>query len=150
SRKQTDGIFCFPRDPLSQSAGRPADDAVAEAWRRHVPCVLVGACAHSAKLHAVVPDYVDAGYRVTEHLHLSGCTSFAILHAPSGGRKPHLVLSGCQPAAARFGRPLSTFALDMPEGNLPAMLLDNLRPAAKNARPAPRLPMGLACVGTIA
>ena len=39
-----------------------------EAHRRQVPIVMLGACAVAPKLNAIVPDFVDAGYRLSEHL----------------------------------------------------------------------------------
>jgi DNA-binding LacI/PurR family transcriptional regulator len=99
------GLFVYPVDPLAGPSGQLSDAFVAEMFRRHIAGVVIAACPRNAKLNAVIPDYVDAGYRLAEHLCRSGFEALAVVLSHEGGREVELVLAGIQTAAARYGRP---------------------------------------------
>ncbi len=101
TRRTTDGIFCIPGSPLGGGSGHISDALMMEAFRRHVPVVVLGACAAGSKMNAVVPDFVDAGYRLAEHLFRLGCqTVIGTYGHPS--REVEAVMSGCGTASARY------------------------------------------------
>lgn len=102
SRKDTQALVFVSGDALSRDAASPAADLVLEAHRRHVPMVSLGSSPADIKLHGVVPDYGDAGYRAAEHLYRLGCESVLVFHA-AANREVECVLNGCRTAASRFG-----------------------------------------------
>lgn len=110
TRSQTHGLFCIPNAPLSSSEGYFGESLVIEAYRRHVPVVALGACAVSPKLNAVLPDYVDAGFRLAEHLLRLGCTSLVAV-CRRRGRESEAVICGCRTAVRRMGARLETCEL---------------------------------------
>lgn len=101
ARRGTEGIFCIPGSPLGGGNGHISDGLMMEAYRRHVPIVVLGACAAGSKMNAVVPDFVDAGYRLAEHLFRLGCQTVVMTFGhPS--REVEAVVSGAGTAAARY------------------------------------------------
>lgn len=118
-RRAVNALFSIPIAPLGRARSRPSRDLVMEAYRRHVPIVLIGACPTDPKLNAVVPDYVDAGYRVTEHLCRLGCESIVAIHYESG-READFVLSGCRTAATRQGGEVIESKISPSGGPLPS------------------------------
>ncbi len=111
TRHSTDGLLCYPSEPLSGAVGRPSDELVAETLRRHVAVVVMGACSGEAKLNAIAPDYTDAGFRLCEHLYRVGCRTVVILRSELAGREAALVVGGCQAAAVRWGRRVAEVTL---------------------------------------
>ncbi len=102
SRSTTHGLFHICDAPLDGEAGGLSDRLGMEAHRRQVPIVVLGACAEGPKLNAIVPDFVDAGYRSSEHLFRLGCE--AVVAVCGGeGREVYAVLNGCRTAATRDG-----------------------------------------------
>ncbi|MFQ5429768.1 MAG: GntR family transcriptional regulator [Phycisphaerae bacterium] len=101
SRRATDALFFIPRGPLDRPGDAVGEDLILEACRRRVPLLVLGAATDMPKLNAVVPDYVDAGYRLAEHVCRMGCR--AIIAAFAGrGREVDAVLTGCRTAAERY------------------------------------------------
>jgi DNA-binding transcriptional regulator YhcF (GntR family) len=98
------GVFCYPADPLGASLGEPSEELIAEALRRQSPLVLIGTDAAAAKLCAVLTDYGDAGFRLTEHLLRAGCTRIEWLFAAAGGRCQAQALAGARTAMSRAGQ----------------------------------------------
>ncbi len=141
TRRVTDGLLCCPMHPLSGGSGHFGEDLVAEVLRRQVPAVVVGACAPSAKLNAVVPDYTDAGFRLTDHLYRLGCGAVVVVYRGGECREAAMVLSGCRTAATRFGGEMSELALpqDGRDGRTGPLDLIASDPASR-AVPGPVLP----------
>ncbi|MCA9257373.1 MAG: GntR family transcriptional regulator, partial [Phycisphaerales bacterium] len=63
ARSDTQGLFITAPRALSET-NEMDDELVLHACRRQTPIVSVGACATSAKLNAVAPDFVDGGFRL--------------------------------------------------------------------------------------
>ncbi|GJQ26292.1 MAG: hypothetical protein HBSAPP02_13240 [Phycisphaerae bacterium] len=102
--RTVDGVFCIPADPLGMMQGEPTMDLLAEVLRRQLAFVQVGAPSSAGKVCTVVPDYVDAGFRLAEYLYLRGCTRVAMLASALGSSALNQVLTGAQTCAARSGR----------------------------------------------
>lgn len=102
--RTVDGVFCIPADPLGTSQGEPSMDVLGEVLRRQLAFVLIGASPGAGKVCSVVPDYVDAGFRLAEYLYLRGCSRIAILASAVGSAALNQVLVGAQACAARTGR----------------------------------------------
>lgn len=100
-RRATDGILCIPGSPLSGQSGHASEALLLEAHRRRVQIVVLGACAAESKLNAVVPDFVDAGFRLSEHLYRLGCDTVVAVHGYNG-REVEAVVNGARTAAARY------------------------------------------------
>lgn len=103
---QADGVIHVSTDPFSGRGGVLSDSQIVDIIRRQIPLVLVGASADKAKVNAVVPDHVDAGYRVCEHLLQSGYDSIAMVTSDATSPAIELVLNGARTAAARHQRPV--------------------------------------------
>jgi DNA-binding transcriptional regulator YhcF (GntR family) len=101
NRSTTRGVMFQPHEPLSGGAGRPEDALLAELSRRRVPSVTLGAAAFGAKTHSVCPDYTDAGFRLAEHLILSGCTRIVMVCSAHAAREIELIWNGAWVAAGR-------------------------------------------------
>jgi DNA-binding transcriptional regulator YhcF (GntR family) len=146
TRRTTDGLLCCPPHPLSEKTGRFSEDLVLEAMRRHVPLVALGACAGGAKLNAVVPDYTDAGFQISDYLYRISCDVVIAIHSTTMNRETAMAVNGCRTAAARQGLKLSEFAL--PPRNAPTTWLDAVPRdmcASEDRHPDGRL--GVVCVG---
>jgi len=102
TRSSIHGLFSVCAAPLDGMAGALSDSLMMEAHRRQVPIVSLGACAEGPKLNAIVPDFVDAGYRLSEHLFRLGCEALVAV-CGGGGREVEAVLNGCRTAATRYG-----------------------------------------------
>jgi hypothetical protein len=141
ARRETSGVLCVPHDPLSAERGRLSDDLIAECWRRHVPVVVLGAGARSAKLHGVLPDYVDAGFRLSEHLIQLGCGRAVALFGSGAGQEAEQVYVGCQTSGARHRRSIGRVRVttSAAEGNWANEV--TRRTADGDA------PVGLICIG---
>jgi hypothetical protein len=100
-RRRIDGLIAIPDDVLSGGTGRLNAATTAEIIRRHLPAVLIGVLSQSAKLDAVAPDFTDAGFRLAEHLVLSGCTRVVTLSSAGAGREAELVHGGAAAACER-------------------------------------------------
>lgn len=109
-RRATDGIVCIPGSPLSGHCGHASEALLMEAHRRRVQIVVLGACAAESKLNAVVPDFVDAGFRLSEHLYRLGCDTVVAVHGYMG-REVEAVISGCRTAAGRYAGAVRTCPL---------------------------------------
>jgi len=101
SRSSTDGLFCFPYEPLSVGSGHLDDATVVEAMRRQTPIVVIGAASTRTRLNQVLPDYADAGFRLGEYLFRTGCKRLMLLTALPNSGETALVRSGCRTAATR-------------------------------------------------
>lgn len=104
-RRAAGGMVCFPIDPLSNGCGRFSDDCLLETMRRQVPVVSIGGCSAEVRTSAVMPDFIDAGFRLGEHLLLAGCDTLIVLKSIADGRETNWVANGCHLAAIRHGRP---------------------------------------------
>ncbi|MFQ5423220.1 MAG: GntR family transcriptional regulator [Phycisphaerae bacterium] len=111
-RRDLAGLICYPNDPLSDGAGGLSDRCLAEAHRRQVPVVLLGACSRSAKTHAVVPDYGDAGFRLAEYAFQLGCEALMVVHSAAGRREIDAVVIGCQASSLRRSACLTRVVLN--------------------------------------
>lgn len=152
TRSSTDGLIVYPRDPLSGHWGRLNEACLAEAWRRHVAVVVLGGVASVAKLDAAVPDFVDAGFRLTEYLIRLGCQEIRLLVTEEKTREARLVVSGCHAAGLRFNRPVHSVVLsERKEGGMTAKATAFLEMLGQ-AGTAPRrgIQAGLICVGRAA
>jgi DNA-binding transcriptional regulator YhcF (GntR family) len=147
SRASTAALISYPDDPLSFGAGRLGDDCVAEAYRRHVPLLSMGGYAGTAKIDVVVPDYLDGGFRLAEHLTLLGCREIAVLVSEAGGREAELAVSGCRTAAARYRCSLVRAVLPCSSedredlGSIGAFAL------SESTKGGSSCPTGLVCIG---
>ncbi|MFQ5411755.1 MAG: GntR family transcriptional regulator [Phycisphaerae bacterium] len=101
-RRKTDGLFCVTGGFPEGAQDRFSEELLFETARRQVPIVRVGAPEESCKVNAVVPDYVDAGYRLTEHALRMGCKTQLVVDA-GAGRAVEAIRSGCRTASARYG-----------------------------------------------
>ncbi|HVP13728.1 MAG TPA: GntR family transcriptional regulator [Phycisphaerae bacterium] len=149
-RASTAGLVAYPHNPLSGGSGRLGDDCMAEAYRRRVPMVSLGAFADTAKIDAVVPDYMEAGFRLAEYLALLGCTEITALSAGEEGREAKLVMNGCQTAAVRHGRSVTTSTISSMDWR---GLLENQSPKRTAGQPESSKEdssraMGLVCIGS--
>lgn len=102
--RTVDGVFCIPTDPLGASQGEPTMDVLGEVLRRQLAFVQIGAPSIAGKVCSVVPDYVDAGFRLAEYLYLRGCTRIVLLASAVGSSALSQVLTGAQTCAVRTGR----------------------------------------------
>ncbi|MBN2560548.1 MAG: GntR family transcriptional regulator [Phycisphaerae bacterium] len=153
TRHATDGILCYPSEPLSYGIGQLSEALVAETFRRHVPVVVQGARAPSAKLNAVVPDYVDAGFHLTDFLFRIGCENMIVLRSGTPGPEVAMILSGCRAAASRHHRSISEAVApsdnDAPGlGGRLAALLDKAGQPRDDGGALPTT--GVVCVGSAA
>lgn len=150
-RRSTDGLFFVPNGPLSGGSCQLSEALVMEAHRRHVPIVSLGACANSPKLNAVVPDYVDAGYRLSEHVYRLGC-EMVIAAYQCSGREVEAVLSGCRTAATRYQGRFSESMLDGDGGQGAVARLEKMfEEAVASPRQNPLGPaVGIVCIGSAA
>ncbi len=146
-RHRTSGLLCCPASPLSSMAGRFSEELILEAVRRQVPVVTLGAAAGHIRLAAVVPDYVDAGFRVGDYLYRAGCRAVIVLRGDLHSREVALVVGGCQAAAERHRATLSEVAIPLTSrapslagrlGKLPSVSLDSSSAGTV---------LGLVCVG---
>lgn len=145
-RSTTSGLIFVSPAPLAGRGCNPSEDLIMEAYRRHVPLVLAGSLNGCHKINAVVPDYVDAGYRLGEHLFQVGCESVVAVYGAKG-READATLSGCRSAATRYGRDMRECCLDAAaEGE--GALWGNGFLARSGNRPTPRV--GVVCIGTAA
>ncbi len=112
NRRDLAGLICYPNDPLAGGAGDLSDRCLAEAHRRQVPVVLLGACSQSAKAHAVVPDYGDAGFRLAEYAFQLGCEALMVVHSAAGRREIDDVIIGCQASSSRRSACLTRVVLN--------------------------------------
>lgn len=103
-RRTVDGVFCLPADPLGAIQGEPTMDMLGEVLRRQLAFVQIGVHPGAAKVCSVVPDYVDAGFRLAEYLYLRGCARVVVLASALGSSALNQVLTGAQTCAARTGR----------------------------------------------
>jgi DNA-binding LacI/PurR family transcriptional regulator len=107
-RRFARGVIVVPCRPLDDADVHPSPELISETWRRHTPLVVLGACPTSAKTYTVVPDFQDAGFQITNHLYHAGCQRIVVLVSDDAGRACRRALGGCQSAALRLGRPLSS------------------------------------------
>lgn len=144
-RRQSSGLVIYPHDPQSALGGHPSDELIAEAWRRHIPVVLLAAASSGPKVHSVMPDYTSAGFCLSEHLFMLGCEQVALLRHRAEGREVDLVVGGCQTAAMRHRG--YVVELNMEEGSdWVGGLLGDSSPVASRTTHGPTL--GLICVGS--
>ncbi|HWL92447.1 MAG TPA: GntR family transcriptional regulator [Phycisphaerae bacterium] len=115
-RRMTQGLLFIPSSPLNGRTGMPGESLWLEAHRRRVPAVMLGACASPAKSHVVVPDFVDAGFRLAEHLFRLDCESAVAIFGHETVEITS-VLSGCRTAAARDGAAIHACSLRNAHGN---------------------------------
>jgi len=101
-RRNTDGLFYVPDGVLERRKGRLSEELLLEAARRQVPISVFGATGDSCKVNAVLPDYLDAGYRLTEYALRLGCRTQLVVGTGTG-RELDAIRTGCGTAAARFG-----------------------------------------------
>lgn len=146
TRSKTGGLVFAAKAPLAGRGVHPSEDLIMEAYRRHVPLVLAGSLNGCHKINTVVPDYVDAGYRLGEHLFQVGCESVVAVYSAKG-READAVLSGCRSAATRYGRDMRECCLDGATDN-GGNSCGNRFPARSSHRPEPRV--GVVCIGTAA
>ncbi len=148
-RRHSAGLVCHPNEPQSESSGHPSDDLISEAWRRHIPVVLLAATSAGAKVNSVMPDFTHAGYCLAEHLFMLGCEGVALLRARAEGREADRVAVGCQTAAMRFERRMVALTIEG-EADWVGGLLGDSSPTAVSSRGAqkrgPRT--GIVCVGS--
>ena len=100
-RGKTAGLFMIAEHSLSapfEIDGR----LLAQAQRRQTNMVVVGGCAESPKLNACTVDFVDAGFRLAEHLMRLGCRSVE-LRTTIHSRETDAVRCGARTASARYG-----------------------------------------------
>lgn len=145
-RRLAAGLIAHPAAPLDGRGPRPGDALVAEAWRRHLPIVLLGAAASNAKVNAVMPDYISAGFRLAEHLFLLGCGRMVVLRDRAEGREADMVTSGCQTAAIRHRGSVTEVFLERQTDWVGGLMGDGLSAAADKSRVSPGV--GIVCVGS--
>ena len=149
TRRFTGALICIPQSPLSGAAGHLNEELILEAYRRHVPVVVMGALRDGPKVNTVVSDYVDAGYRLAEHLIQVGCERVVAAHARQC-RESAAVLNGCQAAGTRYGRRLDECCLDLArENEEPQRDPAIIRPLGPGENSEPSGAMtGVLCIGT--
>lgn len=145
-RSTTSGLIFVTPAPLAGGGGHPGEDVIMEAYRRHVPSVLAGSLSGCQKINAVVPDYVDAGYRLGEHLFQVGCERVVAVYSGKS-REAEAVLSGCRSAATRYGRGMRECLIDTSTEDGGASRGSGFLSRAGN-RPASRI--GVVCIGAAA
>lgn len=145
-RSTTSGLVFVAHAPLGGRGGHPGEDVIMEAYRRHVPMVLAGSLNGCHKINAVVPDYVDAGYRLGEHLFQVGCERMVVVHGEKS-READAVLSGCRSAATRYGRDMRECSLDAAADSGGVCCVGGF-PARSGNRHGSRI--GVVCIGAAA
>lgn len=148
TRSKTAGLVCHGGDPLSGRCAYPHDDCLAEAYRRHVPIITVGACAPTAKSNAVLPDYMDAGFQLAEHLLQLGCPELAVVSVAGGGREIDRVVSGARTAAMRRRRSVIRLELEAQRADQACRELSRIADGAPDVETAGGT--GMICIGTTA
>jgi len=143
-----DAVISLPIHPLCGRHGRLGEAAVGDILRRQAPLISIGACNESAKAHAVTPDFVDAGFRLSEYLLRLGCEVVTILLAQSPGRETELVVTGAQAAAARHQATLRrvAFSAEAAVSDLAAALATHIGPQSGVATSTGGR-QGILCVG---
>ncbi len=141
-RRRADGLLVFPIEPLAGGAGHLSQELVAEALRRQVPIAVLAACGGPTKHSAIVPDYVDAGFRSCEHLLLIGCEQVIILRSACERREIHLVVNGCRTAQIRYGGNVREVLLVEPNDG--CVLLAGV---GSGSITGPQPSVGVVCVG---
>ncbi|MFQ5501815.1 MAG: GntR family transcriptional regulator [Phycisphaerae bacterium] len=101
-RRKTDGLFYVPDGVLEHRKGLLSEELLLEATRRQVPILVLGGTEDSCKINAVLPDYLDAGYRLTEHVLRLGCRTQLVVDRCTG-RELEAIRAGCRTAASRYG-----------------------------------------------
>jgi DNA-binding LacI/PurR family transcriptional regulator len=149
SRASTVALISYPDDPLSFGAGRLGDDCVAEAYRRHVPALSMGGYGGTTKIDTVVPDYMDGGFRLAEHLALLGCREIAVLVSEAGGREAELAVNGCRTAAVRHHRALVKGILPCSKAGRARDGLNSMAAIVppESTKGGSSRPAGLVCIG---
>lgn len=109
ARSESEGLFVTMPRALSDLCELD-ESLILHACRRQTPIVAVGACAASAKLNAVAPDFVDGGFRLAEHLLRLGCDVIRAF-VTQQSRESTAVLNGARTAAARFGGQVTLYNL---------------------------------------
>jgi len=107
-RGKTAGLFMIAERSLSEPF-EIDNRLLAQAQRRQTNMVVVGGCAESPKLNACTVDFVDAGFRLAEHLMRLGCKSVS-LRTTIASRETDAVLNGARTASARYGIPIADTA----------------------------------------
>lgn len=141
-RRETDGLICFPSNSLGCRAGGISEECLSEAYRRHVPVVMVGAGPQTARVSAVVPDYSDAGFRLAEFSFQSGCSELVVLTAASASREVESVLGGCLASASRRGRTARRVTVELGPVSTASSVLSRVLDEAEAADG-----LGIVCVG---
>jgi len=105
---RVDAVVIAASAPLSRPAeNRPSDDLLLALARRQIPTVLVGSVCDTMKRHAVLPDYVGAGFRLAEHLFDAGCRDVIAAAISDDGPEIRAVLHGYESSCRRRHRPHS-------------------------------------------
>jgi hypothetical protein len=104
ARKEVEGFFYYPFEPMSHGVTRNRDEYLSQALRRQLFCLVLGDCPQTIRVNAVSPDHTDAGFRLSEHLFSLGCGSIQVYLPPQESRGIELFMSGCATAAKRHQR----------------------------------------------
>ena len=148
NRRTTAGLISFAADRLSGGNGGLDDNMIREAWRRHVPMIVLSGCAEDLKLSAVMPDYVAAGFSCAEHQFLLGCRRVVVLTSDQDGRETGMVMTGCRTAALRHDCLVTR--LHTGEKDWPGRLLAEMGNANGDAATTQKAAVGIVCVGSSA
>lgn len=109
-RSATSVVIVCPPEPLSSTAGQLGPECLLDAHRRQVPVISMGANSPAARVHSVVPDYFEAGFRTAQHLLRCGAERIRVLADAPLTPEAHTALNGCYSAVLRLG--LSTMCLE--------------------------------------
>jgi hypothetical protein len=148
-RTATESLVFYPLEPLSGGPVVLDDELVAEAYRRHVPMLALGGFGRDPRIGAVVPDYVDAGFRLVEYLIRIGSKDIVAIRSGVENRENELVLDGCRMAAVRYRHAVECLALPEAPGTTGLERRLSGGPGDQDARSDGQCGrrVGLVCVG---
>ncbi len=100
--REAETVIWLSPEPLTHSRDGLDPSGLLELMRRQIPLIAIGAFGEGPRRNVVVADYVDAGFRLAQHLVLAGSRRLAVLGPPEAGREFELLCQGCRTAAARY------------------------------------------------
>lgn len=103
--RHVDALVIAALSPLSNPAdNRPGENLLVSLARRQVPTMLFGSVCDAMKRHAVLPDYVAGGFRLTEHLFDLGTREVVAAIVSDDGPEIRAALHGYETSCRRRHR----------------------------------------------
>ncbi len=103
--RHVDALVIATLSPLSRpSDNRPGENLLLSLARRQVPTMLFGSVCDAMKRHAVLPDYVAAGFRLAEYLFDLGTRDVVAATISDDGPEIRAALHGYETSCRRRHR----------------------------------------------